>query len=232
MFHHNQVRSFMSLNWDIFGKELAEVMSFKSLNAQRYAKACSDHHKAWELLRTFYLGTLDELLTPYVKHCKATGQIPTADGYLTWKDAVATNPTYLYMFEQVTVYCQAIMNMRAGLRRNNIQLVNSARITHAPLFHGRNHPKYQSIELAETIRNVRQPPEVSNFMDKIQSFSDKGPSRGEDFDFKVEIINHLSKTWIPRGVPSNDDWLRIFRNLEPLEKVCMIVSGGGVRYNI
>ncbi|MCH9658355.1 hypothetical protein K0U27_06615 [archaeon] len=170
------------------------------------------------MMRTFYLGTMDELLIPYVRSCNSTRTKPTADGYLVWKETV-TNPAYLYIFEQVTVYCQAIMNMRAGLRRNNAELVSSARIKHAPIFHGKNHPKYQAIELAETIRCSKQPTAITTFLDGVQSISDKGQSRGEDFDFKVEVVNHQSKTWVPHGVPANEDWLRIFRNLEQLEKV-------------
>ena len=212
----------MDLNWEVFGSELARVLSFKSLNAQKYAKSCGDNHKAWEILRVFYLGTLDELLIPYVRYCKTVKEEPSVNGYFSWKQAHVSNPAYLYMFEQVTVYCQAIMNMRGGLRRNNVDLVNSARIKHAPIFHGRNHPKYQQIELHEAVRNNSQPPEVKAFMDRIQSISDKGPSRGEDFDFKAEVVNQQSKAWISHGVPTENNWLRIFRNLKGLEKVCTV----------
>ena len=212
----------MELNWDVFGSDLAEVLSFRSPNAQRYAKACSDNHKSWELLRVFYLGTLDELLVPYVRFCHSNGEHPSAEGYMDWKQASVTNPNYLYMFDQVTIYAQAIMNMRGGLRRNNADLVNSARVMHAPIIHGRNHPKYAVIELMEAARCTAQPDDLKNFMDGIQSFSNKGPSRGEDLDFKTELVNQQSKSWVSHGVPTQDVWLRIFRNLESLDKVSFL----------
>ncbi|XP_072050462.1 uncharacterized protein [Amphiura filiformis] len=215
----NMVRSFMELNWEVFGKDLADVLSFKSLNAQRYAKACSDNHKSWEMIRVFYLGTLDELLLPYVRHCKKLKEEPTAAGYMQWKEQTVKNPNYLYMFSQVTIYVQAIMNMRGGLRRNNSSMVDAARVMHAPVFHGRNHPKYSEIEILEAGRCMGQPQEVKAFMDGIQSFSDKGSSRGEDLDFKTEVINQQSKAWVSHGVPTEEVWLRIFRNLESLEKL-------------
>ena len=49
--------------------EVAWCMGFRSENAQKYAKKGGDHHKTWELLRTTYLGTIDELLVPYVRDC-------------------------------------------------------------------------------------------------------------------------------------------------------------------
>ncbi len=210
----------MELNWEVFGKDLAEVLSFRSPNAQRYAKACSDNHKAWEMMRVFYLGTLDELLVPYIRHCKQNKEECSAEGYMEWKQGVR-NPNYIYMYEQVTIYMQAIMNMRAGLRRNNSAMVDSARVMHAPIFHGRNHPKYSEIEVMEAARCTSQPPDLKVFMDGIQSFTDKGPSRGEDLDFRTESINQQSKSWISHGVPTEEVWLRIFRNLESLEKVCI-----------
>ena len=68
-------------------------------------------------------------------------------------------------------YAQAIMNMRGGLRKNNVDLVNSARTIHAPIFHGRNHLKYQNIEIDEAIRNVSQPPDFKAFVDITQSIT-------------------------------------------------------------
>ena len=213
------MRSFWHLNWEVFGSELAKAMNFKSIYAQQYARSGGDNHKTWELIRIFYLGTLDELLRPYVKHCIAIQVPPTAKGYLKWKEESVTNPSYMYMFEQVTVYAQSIMNMRGGLRRNNIDMINSARTIHAPIFHGRNHGKYQEIEIDEMTRNVLQPQPVKSFMDSTSSISNHGPSRGEDFDFKTEGINQNSKAWVSHGVPTESNWLRIFRNLENLEKV-------------
>lgn len=42
---------------------------------------------------------------------------------------------------------------------------------------------------------------------------------GEGLDFKAEIVNKDVQSWMPRGVPSGEDWLRVTRNLEHLKEV-------------
>lgn len=38
-------------------------------------------------------------------------------------------------------------------------------------------------------------------------------------DFKAEIVNKDVQSWMPRGLPSGEDWLRVTRNLEHLKEV-------------
>lgn len=44
-------------------------------------------------------------------------------------------------------------------------------------------------------------------------------SAGEGLDFKAEVVNKKVQAWMPRGVPTGEDWLRVTRNLDVFEQV-------------
>ena len=54
---------------------------------------------------------------------------------------------FTYQVNKVITYAQAIINYRMGIRRNNQLLFQSAMYKIPDLFHGRNHPFYQIIEV-------------------------------------------------------------------------------------
>ncbi|KAJ8048815.1 hypothetical protein HOLleu_01285 [Holothuria leucospilota] len=212
----NMVRSFFSLNWEIVLKDLALSMGFRSEIAQKYALKGSDHHKSWELLNIFYHGTMSELLLPYIRRCMKSATEPTSQGYLNWSKSV-TDPNYQYMQEQVLRYAQAIINFREGIRNNNWSLIKTGLFKFAPLFHARNHPKYQQIELREAINEMILPEPLHKFVRENQSLGKKG--KMEDMDFQLENVNKRSKSWNPVGVPTEEDWMRNFRNLKKLDQL-------------
>ncbi|KAJ8307408.1 hypothetical protein KUTeg_015492 [Tegillarca granosa] len=41
----------------------------------------------------------------------------------------------------------------------------------------------------------------------------------EVLDFKAEVVNCDVQSWMSRGVPDGNDWLRITRNLDKLKKI-------------
>ncbi|XP_041453561.1 uncharacterized protein LOC121406620 [Lytechinus variegatus] len=94
------------------------------------------------------------------------------------------------------------------------------RVKFANIFHGRNHPKYQVIEITELCNFLAAPMEVKKFLGDFQAISTSGDqTRCEDMDFVLENINKKRKSWIPKGVPKREDWKRIFRNLGKLDKL-------------
>lgn len=66
-FDMNMCKTFVKLNLDVFFSALSRVMGFRSENAQRAAKKCSDHHKTWTLLQIAHEGNRQELMVPYVR---------------------------------------------------------------------------------------------------------------------------------------------------------------------
>ena len=49
-FKINAGKSFMSLCWDVFMKEICKELGFQSENALKYIKKGSDHNKLWNIL--------------------------------------------------------------------------------------------------------------------------------------------------------------------------------------
>ena len=218
----NMMKSFVELNWDVFMTLLVNRMGWTSEAAMRAAKLCYDNHKTWQLILVFHFGTLLELLTPYVKKCQhskdpdTNPEKPTANGFLQFVKSMEEHPNYMYMFQMVSRYSQAIVNMRMGIRRNNSTLIQSAKFMSKGLFHGRTHPRYQQIEMIETLQRKLMPNDLKTFISMHESMSRTDSSKGQGYDFILEEINKGVKSWIRRGVASDSMWLSICRNYDKL----------------
>ena len=97
----NMLKSFFELKWIPFLQDLAKIMEFRSDRALHCAKLCTDNHEAWQVLKIFYNGALDELLIPYVRHKIKSGSTPSVDEFVRW-----------YMHEQFLTYCQALLKAK------------------------------------------------------------------------------------------------------------------------
>ena len=112
------------------------------------------------------------------------------------------------------------MVFRGGVRCNNERYISTGMAVFSDIMHARNHPKYQTILLVERANKVVAPPAVKKFQREFQTVSYTGdPFKGEGMDFQLERVNKASKVWLPKGVPSNTDWLRVFRLLDRLDGV-------------
>jgi hypothetical protein len=122
--------------------------------------------------------------------------------------------------DQTCRFAQGIVNFRMAVRRNNAQLLSSAKFMTKELFHGRRHPKYQAIELYDTIQGIVMPKDVQCLNNSYVSITTSGnTSTGQGFDFILEEKNRQLKSWIPKGVPSDEIWQVVCRNNEALESV-------------
>ena len=63
----NMVKGIVTLTWDVFWRELAILMSFKSESALAYAKKVSDRPKGWILCRISRIAVTQELILPFVR---------------------------------------------------------------------------------------------------------------------------------------------------------------------
>ncbi|XP_060595290.1 uncharacterized protein LOC132749514 isoform X1 [Ruditapes philippinarum] len=218
----NLIKSFIELNWVPFFETLAERMGFVSNAAKLYAKSCKDHHKSWTLLQIFHQGSLRELVLPYVRQCLLNGEKPFAKGFFKFSNEHYTthNPNMKYLMDQVCRFSQGIINFRMAVRRNNSSLLKSAKFMTKELFHGRSHPKYQSIEIYDTLQDILMPKEVQTLNDLYSSITTSGnTSTGQDFDFVLEEKNKQLKSWIPKGMPTDEIWQTVCRNNSILEKI-------------
>ncbi|CAH1778669.1 unnamed protein product [Owenia fusiformis] len=216
----NLVKSYVELMWEVCYKELVRMLGWRSDAALVSAKKCRDYHKAWQTLIVFIAGTLKEMLTTYNRSpVGADSQNTTSEGFVMFCKQ-HRNPTIRFMFDMVCELGIGILNLRAGIRRNNCNVIMSAKRTTRSLFHGRNHPKYQTIEIFENFQYLCMPDEVRKLIDENRSLSKSGhKSKGQAWDFILEEDNQEVKKWVNRGVPSEHMWRKICRNVDGLDKI-------------
>ena len=226
----NAGRSFVNLNWDIFMKEIARELGFESQRALEYAKKGSDHHKMWKMLEITYLALTDELLTTYVRAC-GTERKPTVDGYWEWTQGVH-NPNYIYLQQMTFTYLHGLMLLRDGSRKGNAFAIETAKAKLSPLFFGRHHPTYRRIVTSDKFIMGMMPNAVREALEASITLSRTG-SMGhfQGGDACLEEVNKDAKSWKPPGVPSDSQWLRIFRNLDDLNKVREILLNTFFKWN-
>lgn len=168
-FEMNMCKTFIEVNWDVFFSELCRLMGFRSENAQRAAKKCTDHHKTWSLLRIAHEGLLQELMVPYVRKTLQSNEPCTPTGFIKFVMTEAKNPNYIYMATMTMTYLEALQNFRSGLRSGDMEKITSAKAIFAPLFHARHHPHYQEIEMVEAVQRQSVPQDLKPFFDQTES---------------------------------------------------------------
>ena len=163
-----------------------------------------------------WLGSCLFLMSPTLSN----GLACSVEGYWAWTYNM-TNPNYLYMQQQIFTFLHAIMLLRDATRKGDGQAVIMAKRKLAPLFYGRNHIKYQKICVHNLIVECLMPNTVKAIVMDSLSLSRTGHSgHYQGGDACLEEINKAAKSWIPcTGVPLDKHWLKVFRNLERLDRV-------------
>ena len=169
----NAARSFVKLNWDIFVKDVGKELGFKSPKALDYLRKGSDHHKTWQLLEILYQSLTLEMTIPYVKECNQNKQAASVDGYWTWSNSLE-DPNYIYIQHMTLTYLHSLMTLRAGVRKCNNILVDSASAKLSHLFFARNHPIYRNIVFHHYCDLFAMPQELKQFRDVHVSSSKTG----------------------------------------------------------
>ena len=81
-------------------------------------------------------------------------------------------------------------------------------------------PFYMEIETRDSLVRMQCPPVINGFIEGHESYSVSGnDSKGEGGDFILESKNRKTKMFIPAGLPDNNKWLQVCRNVDKLEKV-------------
>ena len=220
----NLMRSFFELNWPVFMERFCEIMGFTSEPAKHVAKCVKDHHIGWQLLLSFHMGALRELVTPYVRECLSSKHVmlPTPEGFMQWTPSKCNQDSkYHYLHDQVLRYSQGIINFRAGVRRCNSELRMSAKFMTKELFHGRNHPCYQNLEVMDVVQSKFMPVQVKHVFSKYSSVcTSNNKSAGQGLDYQHEQINRWIKSHLPDGiVPQKKHWMKACHYFEALKKV-------------
>ena len=145
---------------------------------------------------------------------------PAPRGYMEYANSKCHIPNFIYMHEQVLVYGLAIVTFWMGIRRNNINLVFSAKDKFKGVFFGRHHPIYANIEIHDTLQHHLFSKLLREQLSQVTSFSVSGDkSKGQDADFALEEVNRESKSWMLHGVPDDKVWLTVCHNLDLLKGI-------------
>ncbi|KAJ8310200.1 hypothetical protein KUTeg_012065 [Tegillarca granosa] len=181
--------------------------------------AMGDHHKSWQILEIFLHSMADELLVVYCRHELKNDVSPTVRGFYKFIEE-AKNPNYLFLCNAIFTYCLALHIFRAGVRRNNASVIDAALYKFSPLFYGLNMPFYMETYLRDRVVREQSPAPVKDFLQENATFSVSGNiSKGEGGDFVVENRNRKVKKCLPSGLPTENKWLSVYRNIDRLDKV-------------
>eukprot|EP00795_Rhopilema_esculentum_P009659 gene9659-17421_t len=100
---------------------------------------------------------------------------------------------------------------RVGVRRGCFLTMNAGKDKLIKLFYAGNHPKYQRIMAVDKLFQQSMLEKVKDIIRYPFSTSRVGHEGCyQGGDACPEEINKNAKSWVSRGVPSNDKWLKIF----------------------
>ena len=150
----NLVKSIVEFSWEIFWKQMAICLNFKSENAQKAAKRVSDHHKGWAMLSIARTALAKELVLPFVRIelAKEHNDLTTVN-FMRFISRDVVDPNYLLLADIVFEFIDAIYMYRTGIRTCNEQYMYVARAKVGKIWCARNHPSYREIEMADSLLN-------------------------------------------------------------------------------
>ena len=134
-FEMNAGKSFMSLYWDHFVKQICKELGLESEKVQMYAKKCSDHYRMWGLLEITYIAFTDELLLHLLRSCKSSNVYPTVNGYRNFCSKLKVL-NYVFVQQIVFTYLHALMILREGMRSNKQDYIYAGKDELSLLFFG------------------------------------------------------------------------------------------------
>ena len=222
-FEHTALKAFFSLTWQPFLKVLVKELGFTTENQLNYIQYCRDHHLSWEIFLVVFLASMRELVLEYVRtsSTESDGMSQTAGGFFDHHKQHSTSDAYDFLFSVVTIYGQALMNLRGAIRRNNGNLAESAKFHLKDLFWARQHMKYQELELYDTITKLLMHGDIKHFfMNHYSMITASGQASGEGYDYRLEEINRNMKTFIGHtAIPSDEQWILASKMCQPVEEI-------------
>ena len=227
----NYIKAIFKLLWTVIFIDLAKLLENRSVKALASCESACNHHKSWQIFEIFFQGTSREIITYYVRKCLSTNTNPTLEGLYALV-AGSKGLNMQLMFKVVFTYCLALHLYRKGVRRNNKDIILSAMQKLSVLFYGLYKTQYMEIDLKHKINMSQCPLEVKEFIEQWYGMTQPGNlSKCEGADFILESKNKRIKMWLPPGVPTIQRWLRVYRNLESVERMKEKLSSNGEEEN-
>lgn len=91
----------------------------------------------------------------------------------------------------------------------------------SPIVYGRNHPIYQNILYNNARDVILMPQELKSVLQKFVSGSKTNTlGKCQGGDAMLEELHKDAKSWLKMaGIPSEEQWLFVFRNIDKLNEV-------------
>ena len=143
----------------------------------------------------------------------------SAQGFLNWCNE-NNNVTFTLVYQLIFNFTLAIYVQKVGIRANDWNMIDAARMKFLPFFYGFNHPIYQEVEYRDLYNRATYPDCISQFMQRNSCFNTSTlvlNHQGGDFCLENKIRRH--KMVAPKGIVTNSTWHTISRGLDKIEKV-------------
>ena len=127
---------------------------------------------------------------------------------------------YVILFKCTFSYMHALNIFRTAVRRGNFVLMYASLNKLSTLFYGMNMTTYMELNYRMDKLIQSAPPSVLEFITNTICLSQSGhPSKAEGCDFILETVNKKIKAWLPPGLPTEERWTRVCRNLSSMEQM-------------
>lgn len=158
-----------------------------------------------------------------MRHVLKADSQPSVKGFWDWY-LHTEDPNYDYIVQMTLTFLHALMVLRDGVRKGNSDAIAAGQNRVMPIFFARNHPRYQAIVARDIYQKVLMPEEVKAKMNASITLSRTGrKGHYQGGDAILEEINKEAKSWIPPGVPTETQWIRVFRTMDDIRQVGTII---------
>ena len=222
----NIMRAFVDIAWPIYWESAAEELGFNSTQAKHKIRHTCNNHTLYKAFCAVYIASLRELVLPYVKICirdfEGVDTLPTAQGYVEWvaSNRSALGDNYMFMYKINTIYAEAILNIRRGIRKNNFDVFISGLLNSKDIFYGRHHHMYASLFADFIIQYELLCPQMQSFFRDNISHTSGSHESGQGADYKHEEANRDVLSYVrPHRLHDRKVWASAARKHTILSKL-------------
>ena len=213
----NMAKALLSLMWTPILSHFVKQLGFRTSHAQDVVRNGVDHHRSRQILEVALQAISAELLIPYIRDCISHNIRPSFSGYFAWIETNVNDPVYNFLFDICFTYLLAFKLYNEATRKNNSDRMMAARVAFAPIFTGRNHPKYRELHLRDLVLRTQLPDDMAQHIKENEAFSVSGDAaKGQGADFIQEEKNRVIKSFLPPGMPTEEIWRNISRKADDL----------------
>lgn len=125
----------------------------------------------------------DKLLHTFARECYERNTAPSVFDFYEWCQSVKKpklhTDTHIYKFfynmyrflmEAIFTYILAVYMFRAGVRRNNTDVIMASSVKFSTIYFGISKTNYQKIEIIDITTRVGAPPDVQTYFQQHESF--------------------------------------------------------------